>query len=123
MNAQTTCSVARIAFSIIIVLSCSHVSVEGQSQAVDAEEYAVYSTVINQFYASRLKPLTIVKDYLGWEKPGDTVYQDAFQHNSALYPDLFASFESRNGESYHLEERFQIDVPYVLLPTRGVRNS
>jgi hypothetical protein len=88
------------------------------NQSIEAEEYAVYSAVINELYTRHRKQLVIAKDYMAQDSSHDRNYQAALQNHQDLSADVRANYETKNKSPYSLENRLNLIIPYVLLPTK-----
>jgi hypothetical protein len=91
-------------FLIPIVILASAVAAASQSDTVSADEYAVYSALINAKYIKSWTELAVIQTRTHFDLMG----RDA--------PKEFAdSLTAKNLNTYTLERRFDIRVKYVLL--------
>jgi hypothetical protein len=87
----------------------------------DAEEYAVYSALIDKVYAREGAKLVILADYPSW----DVHAREGHQYLRTLMPsvpeEMRNDYEARNKRAYRLKERLNVKVPYLLVSVKGCR--
>lgn len=84
----------------------------------EAEEYAVYSFIVNRNYTFTGEPLTISEDGLAWDLSAELSHLRALVREGQLSQSLVDDFEARNKAPFTLGRQFEIKVPYLLRPTR-----
>jgi hypothetical protein len=102
-------------------VTSSQLSHRSQQHEIEAEEYAVYSALINQGTeeenANRL--LVIVKQPTPWvgfvEKERDSFYEDLLKSSPALMAETVNDLKAKNKDHPQFTRRFNITRPYVLV--------
>ena len=90
---------------------------DGQ-QPVEAEEYAVWSAVLEMNRDPLGRPLTIASDGLPRDLASDTAHLRPLVRRRRLDSRPVADFEAKNSAPYRLEARLTISLPYVMRSIR-----
>jgi hypothetical protein len=95
----------RLVLILVVLLSAAHVTV-AQSDTVSADEYSVYSALINARFIKPETDFCIIQAHTGLQLGGGAAKE---------FEDLLSA---QNKKSYSLERRFDIRVKYQLLDDR-----
>ena len=110
----------------IILLLCASGGAGGATvltaqAAPDAEEYSVYSALLEKEFARGGPPLVILADYPSW----DAYARGGAQYLRTLMPsvpeEVRDDFEAKNRRPYRLRDQLRAGVPYVLVSLEECR--
>jgi hypothetical protein len=101
---------------------------KSRQEGIEAEEYAVYSTLINGNTGEDNvnRPLIILDKPSAWigmiDSERDKFYEDLQKSSPALMPETLLDLIAKNKEQYTFTRRFEIKRPYTLISEKELDN-
>lgn len=105
-------------FKLTVVLSAvSRAAAQKDQDAVEREEYAVYSAMIEELYAKDGRRLIVISDpsCCGAAAAPKDYWRYPYQQSAPVSQAVYANFRERNAERVSLKRSFSLPTEYVFL--------